>query len=182
VWLESAEPRRDRFGLRKALEALEPLTHGPRTSGDALSLYGRTLVVAGDLLRGEAALRQAAEMLPVSLDTLLWLADAADRLGHAALVRSSLERWAALAPESHPNLSAVYERIGDLAVNAGDSKAAVRAWRLAAGPSPSTALLVRLATAEAATGETVAARATVERGLAKDPHQPALLALQRRLQ
>ena len=182
VWLESAEPRRDRVGLRKALEALEPLTHGPMTSGDALALYGRTLVVAGDLARGEAALKQAADMLPVSLDTLVWLADAADRLGHATLVRSSLERWAALAPESHPNLPAVYERIGDLAVNAGDQKAAVRAWRLAAGPSPSVALLVRLATAEAATGETVAARATVERGLAKDPRQPALLALQRRLQ
>ena len=133
-------------------------------------------------MRGEVALRQAADLLPVTLDTLLWLADAADRLGHARVVRDALERWAAIAPESHPNLPAVYERIGDLSARAGDSRGAIRAWRLAAGPSPSIALLVRLATAEAAAGDTVAARATVVRGLAKDPQQPALLALQRQLQ
>ncbi|MCX6552932.1 MAG: tetratricopeptide repeat protein, partial [Acidobacteria bacterium] len=182
VWLESAEPRRDRVGLRKALEALEPLTRGPRTSGDALALYGRTLVVSGDLLRGEEALKQAADVLPVSLDTLLWLADAAERLGHFPLVRTSLERWASLAQESNPNLPAVHERIGDLSARAGDQRAAIRAWRLALGPSPSSSLLVRLATAELATGETAAARSTVARGLGRDPRQPALLALQQRVQ
>ena len=181
VWLESAEPRRDRSSLRKAREALEPLTRGPNVSGEALALYGRALVLSGDLLRGEIALRQAADMLPVTLDTLLWLADAADRLGHVPVVRDALERWAAVAPESHPNLSVVYERIGDLAARAGDQRGAIRAWRLAAGPSPTMALLVRLASAEAAAGETVAARATVARGLAKDPSQPALLALQQQL-
>jgi len=182
VWLEAAEPRRDRVGLQKALEALEPLTRGPSTSGEALSLYGRTLVLSGDLIRGEVALKQAAALLPVTLDTLLWLADAADRLGHAAVVRDALERWAAVAPESHPNLPAVYERLGDLSARAGDQRGAIRAWRLAAGPTPTMALLVRLATAEAAAGESVSARATVARGLAKDSTQPALLALQRQLQ
>lgn len=181
VLLESAEPRRDRMGLQKALEALEPLTRGPQASGEALALYGRVLVLSGNLARGEHALKQAADLLPVTLDTLLWLADAADRLGHAPVVRSALERWAAIAPESHPNLPAVHERIGDLAARAGDRRAAIRAWRLAAGPAPTLALLVRLATAEAATGEAGAARATIARGLAKDPAQPALLALQRQL-
>jgi tetratricopeptide (TPR) repeat protein len=182
VWLESAESRRDRVGLRRALEALEPLTRGPNVSGEALALYGRTLVLSGDLVRGEAALRQASDMLPVALDTLLWLADAAERLGHAPVVRDALERWAAVAPESHPNLPVVYERIGDLAARAGDQRGAIRAWRLAAGPQTSVALLVRLAGAEAAAGETVAARATVARGLAKDPRHPALLALQHQLE
>lgn len=182
VWLEAAEPRRDRLGLQKALEAVEPLTRGPQASGDALALYGRTLVLTGDLVRGEAALRQAAGLLPVTLDTLLWLADAADRLGHTAVVRDALERWAAIAPESHPNLPAVYERVGDLAARSGDQRGAIRAWRLATGPTPSLSLLVRLATAEAAAGETVSARATVARGLAKDPQNAALLTLQRQLQ
>jgi tetratricopeptide (TPR) repeat protein len=182
VWLEAAEPRRDRVGLRKAVEALEPLTRGPNVSGEALALYGRTLVLTGDLVRGEAALRQATEMLPVTLDTLLWLADAADRLGHVPVVRDALERWAAMAPESNPNLPVVYERIGDLAARGGDQKGAIRAWRLAAGPKPTVALLMRLATAEAAAGETVAARATLASALAKDPGNPALLALQRQLQ
>jgi tetratricopeptide (TPR) repeat protein len=181
VWLESAEPRRDRVGLRKALEALEPLTRGPNVSGEALALYGRALVLSGDLVRGEASLRQATEMLPVTLDSLLWLADAADRLGHVPVVRDALERWAAVAPETHPNLPVVYERVGDLAARAGDHRGAIRAWRLAAGPTPTLALLVRLATEEAAVGETVAARATVASGLAKDPSHAGLLALQRQL-
>ena len=139
-------------------------------------------MLSGDLTRGEAALKQAAELLPVTLDTLLWLADAADRLGHMSIVLDALERWSAIAPESHPNLPAVYERIGDLSARDGNQRGAIRAWRLAAGPAPTLALLVRLATAEAAAGETVSARATVARGLAKDPNQPALLALQRQLQ
>lgn len=182
VWLETAEPRRDRVGLRKAIEALEPLTHGPRVSGEALALYGRALVVAGDLSGGEAALKQAADMLPVSLETLLWLADAAERLGHVPVLRTSLGKWAALAPESHPNLPTVYERLGDLSARAGDDRSAVRAWRKAVGPTPSAALLARLAKAELAIGELAAARSTVEKGLGRDPHDPVLLALQRQLQ
>ena len=51
--------------------------------------------MSGELARGEAMLREAAEMLPVAPDTLLWLADAAERLGHYPLIRSALERWAA---------------------------------------------------------------------------------------
>jgi tetratricopeptide (TPR) repeat protein len=181
VWLEAAEPRRDRAGLRKAAEALEPLTHGPRISGEALALYGRTLVLAGDVVRGEDALSQASDMLPVSLDTLLWLADAADRLGHAALLRSSLQRWAALAQESNPNLLAVYERIGDLSARAGDLQAAIRAWRKALGTSPSTALVSRLVAAEATAGNLASARDILATALARDPKNPTLLALQVRI-
>jgi tetratricopeptide (TPR) repeat protein len=182
VWFESAERTRDRVGLRKALEALEPFTHGPTASGEALALYGRALVLSGDLTAGEGALRNAAEILPVSLDTLLQLADAAERLGHYATVRSALERWAAIAPESHPNLPAVYERLGDLSVRLGNPAGAVRAWRLAAGPAASAGLLARLAEAELAAGDEDAARATVARGLSRDPRHPVLLVLQRKLQ
>ena len=182
VWFESAERARDRVGLRKAIGALEPFTRGPSASAEALALYGRALVLSGDVARGEAMLRQAADMLPVSPDTLLWLADAAERLGRYPAVRSALERWAAIAPESHPNLAAVYERIGDLATRLGDPAAAVRAWQLAAGPAASAGLLARLAEAELAEGHTDAARAAVARGLARDPRHPVLLALQRKTQ
>jgi tetratricopeptide (TPR) repeat protein len=182
VWFEAAERGRDRVGLRKALEALEPVTRGPAVSGDALALYGRTLAVSGDLVRGEAALRQAADILPVAPDTLIWLADAAERLGHYAVVRLALERWAALAPETSANLPAVYERIGDLSMRMGEPQAAVRAWKLAAGPSPSPGFLARLADAELTTGDLAEARRTVARGLDRDPRNPTLLALQRRLQ
>ncbi len=133
-------------------------------------------------LRGEGVLRQAADTLPVSRDTLLWLADAAERLGHYPVVRSSLERWAAIAPESDPNLPAVFERIGDLAMRMGDPAAAARAWQLAAGPSASAGLLARLAGAELAAGDIGAARIAVVRGLDRDARHPVLLALQRKLQ
>ncbi len=182
VWFESAERARDRVGLRKAIEALEPFTKGPSPSGEAAALSGRALVLSGELVRGELMLRQAAGILPVAPDTLLWLADAAERMGHYSIVRSALERWAAIAPESHPNLLAVHERIGDLATRMGDSASAARAWQLAAGPAASAGLLARLAEAERAAGDIPAARAAVARGLERDPRHPVLLALQRKLQ
>ena len=182
VWFEAAERGRDRVGLRKALEALEPVTRGPAVSSDALALYGRTLAVSGDLVRGESALRQAADILPVAPDTLIWLADTAERLGHYPVVRQALERWAALAPETSANLPAVYERIGDLSMRMGEPQAAVRAWRLAAGAAPSAGFLARLAGAELSVGDTAEARRTVARGLERDPRNPTLLALQRRIQ
>jgi tetratricopeptide (TPR) repeat protein len=182
VWFESAERSRDRLGLRKAINALEPFTRGPSASGEAAALCGRALVVSGELVRGEAMLRDAAAMLPVLPDTLLWLADAAERLGHYPVVRSALEQWAALAPESDPNLPAVHERVGDLAMRLGDPSAAARAWHLAAGPAASPALLSRIAQAEMAAGHVDAAKAAVARGLARDPRHPVLLALQRKLQ
>ena len=182
VWFEAAERGRDRVGLRKAREALEPVTRGLAVSGDALALYGRTLVVSGDLVRGETALRQAAEILPVAPDTLMWLADAADRLKHYPVVRMALERWAALAPVNSASLPAVYERIGDLSMRMGEPDAAVKVWRLAAGPAPSPGFLARLADAELTIGDLAEARRTVSRGLERDPRNPTLLALQRRLQ
>jgi tetratricopeptide (TPR) repeat protein len=147
-----------------------------------VALYGRALVLSGELARGEQMLREAADILPVLPGTLLWLADAADRLGHYAIVRSALERWAAIAPESDTNLPAVYERIGDLATRLGDPAAAARAWQLAAGPAASAGLLARLAQAELATGDIDAAKAAVARGLDRDPRHPVLLALQRKIQ
>jgi len=182
VWFESAERERDRVGLRKAVEALEPFTRGPSASGEAVALCGRALVLSGEVGRGEALLRQAAEALPVSRDTLIWLADAAEQLGHYATMRSALERWAAIAPETDPNLPAVYERVGDLASRLGDPVGAARAWHLAAGPAASAGLLARLAQAELANGRVDAARAAVDRGLTRDPRHPVLLALQRKLQ
>jgi len=49
-------------------------------------------------------------------------------------------------------------------------------------PAASVSLLARLAEAEFAAGEADAARATVARGLARDPRHPTLLTLQRKLQ
>jgi tetratricopeptide (TPR) repeat protein len=173
VWFESAERARDRVGLRKAIGALEPFTRGPSASGEAVALCGRALVVSGEVARGEMMLRAAADMLPVQPDTLLWLADAAERMGHYPVVRSALERWAAIAPESDPNLHAVYERVGDLAMRLGDPTAAARAWQLAAGPTASASLLSRLAEAEFATGNLDAASCQARAAAVGSPRRMA---------
>ena len=182
VWLDAAEPKGDRGALRKAIEALEPLTRGPRVSGDALALYGRALMLSGDLTGAAAALQRSADVLPTRPATLLMLADASERLGRLPAVRTSLERWAALTPESGQTRAAVLERLGDTCQRMGDQREAIRAWHRAADITPAPALLVRLATAEFRLGDAKAARATVARGLEQNPRHPALLDLQRQIQ
>jgi len=182
VWLDAAEPRRDRVALRKAIEALEPLTRGPRISGDALALYGRALMLSGDVQGAAAALQQSADMLPTKPDTLLMLADASERLGRLPVVRSALEHWAALTPETGQTRAAVLERLGDTCQRLGDQREAIRAWHRAATIAPAPALLVRLATAEFQLGDVQAARATLARGLELNPRHPALVSLQRQIQ
>ena len=182
VWLEAAEPRGDRVALRKAIEALEPLTRGPRVSGDALALYGRALMLSGDLIGAAAALQKSADLLPAHPATLLMLADASERLGRLPAVRTSLERWVALTPESGQTRAAVLERLGDMCQRLGDQREAIRAWHRAADITPAPALLLRLARAEFTLGDAQAARATVAHGLEKNPRHPALLDLQRQIQ
>ncbi|MEI6667952.1 MAG: tetratricopeptide repeat protein [Acidobacteriota bacterium] len=182
VWLDAAEPKRDRVALRKATEALEPLTRGPRISGDALALYGKALMLSGDLAGAAAALQQAADLLPTSPATLLLLADTSERLGRLPAVRAALERWAALTPESGQTRSAVLERLGDLCQKMGDPREAIRAWHRAAEIAPSPVLVVRLATAEIKNGDLRAAAATIDRGLIQTPRSQALLDLRRQLQ
>lgn len=182
VWLDAAEPRGDRVALRKAIEALEPLTRGPRISGDALALYGRALMLSGDVAGAAAAFQQSADLLPTSPATLLMLADASERLGRLPAVRSALERWTALTAETGQTRAAVLERLGDTCQRLGEQKEAIRAWHRAAAIAPAPALLVRLATAEFRLGDKQAARATIARGLELNPRQPALLDLQRQFQ
>ncbi|MEK6629212.1 MAG: tetratricopeptide repeat protein [Acidobacteriota bacterium] len=182
VWLNAAEPRRDRVSLRKAIEAVEPLARGPSVSGEALAVYGRALLVSGETNAGITALQQAADILPVKPETLMWLANGAEQMGRLPMARSALERWAVLASESDAARPAVYERIGVLSQRLGDALGAVQAWRHLTDSSASVDVLARLATAEVGVGQVAAARQTVARGLKRNPHHPVLLALQQRLQ
>lgn len=181
VWLETAEPRRDRVALRKAIEALEPLSRQPGASSVTLGLYGRALLVSGDTAAAEQVLRQAARTLPVDLDALLWLSTAAERLRHWDTAADALARWAAVATEPEPRRASVLERLGDASQRAGDADGAIRAWRQAASvPNTPAALFAKLATAELAAGRIDEARAAIARGLERDPRNAPLLALQRR--
>jgi len=182
IWLDTAEPRRDRMALRKAIEALEPLTRGPRTSGEALTLYGRALILSGDLPGGAAALAQSADRLPVNPGTLLLLADVSERLGRTAVVRSALERWVALTQESGSTRSAVLERLGDVCLRLNDEPGAIRAWHKATEVNPAPAVFLRLAAAELHANRLADARATMAQALERNPRNQALLDYQRRIQ
>jgi tetratricopeptide (TPR) repeat protein len=182
VWLESAEPRRDRVALSKAFEALEPLARRTAPSSEALALYGRALMLSGDWVRAEQVLTQASATLPVDLSTLQDLAAAAGRLGHIGRAREAWERWTALAPESHRGLAAAYEMVGELSMRLGEARPAAAAFKKATqvGP-PKAQTYERLAEAELASGNIEAARSAVTEGLGRDPASPALLAFRRRL-
>ena len=182
VWLEAAEPRRDRVALSKAIEALEPLARRPAPPSAALALYGRALMIAGDLARAEPVLGQAAVTFPLDPSALSDLASVSERLNHLQQARDAWERWTALAPESHPGLAAAYERVGELSMRLGDPRTAVPAFRKALQVKPPVAqTYAKLAEAELAAGEEAAARATVTEGLEREPTSPVLNDLRRRI-
>ena len=99
VWLNAAESRNDRVALDKAIEALTPIAEAAAASSEALTLYGRAMLLSGDVRTAERILLQAAGRPPVDPDTFRRLADASQRLGHLAVARDALLRYVALADE-----------------------------------------------------------------------------------
>ena len=96
LWLESAEAGGDRASLDRALSALRPLAERSDAGGEALTLYGRALMLSGALGPAERVLQQAVERLPVRPVAFRHLADVALRLGHQPIARDALARYAAL--------------------------------------------------------------------------------------
>lgn len=99
VWLDAAESRNDRVALSKAIEALAPLAASANASSDVLALYGRAMLMSGDVRSAERLLLEAADRPPVDPETFRRLADASQRLGHLAVARDALLRYLALADE-----------------------------------------------------------------------------------
>ncbi len=182
VWLETAEARRDRVYLAKALQALDGVARDGSASSETLTLYGRALLMSGDIVGAQRALERAAQALPVDSSSLLYLATTAERLGRTSVCRDALVRYAALTGDDRDAANRAY-RIGDLSMRLGEPAVAASWFRQSADLSGGTpATLFRLADAEARLGHVDAALAAIEQGLAKDPRNGALLALRRRLQ
>jgi tetratricopeptide (TPR) repeat protein len=183
VWLNVAETRDDRVALGKALEALQGAADSVDSS-EALTLYGRALLMASEEELAERVLQRATETLPLDPLAFFYLADVAERRGHDEVAREALLDYHALGargadPRRHARLSA---RIADLSLRLDDAETAV-AWyrRAAAAGALDAALLVRFADALSRTGRPDEARAALEKALAIDPILPAALQLQRRL-
>jgi len=181
VWLETAEARQDRVALGKALRALEGVAREGSASSEALTLYGRALLLSGDIVGAQRALERAAQALPLDVSSLLYLATTAERLGRVSVCRDALVRYAALTGDD-ANAAARAFRIGDLSSRLGEPAVAATWFRRAAdlsGGPPAT--LFRLAEVEARQGHVDAALAAIEEGLQRDPRNARLLALRERL-
>jgi tetratricopeptide (TPR) repeat protein len=96
VWLDAAEEHSDRVALSKAIEALAPVAEQPNATSEALTMYGRALLLSGSTAAAERVLRRATEQFPVEPIAFTYLASAARRLGHMAAAQEAKDRHAAL--------------------------------------------------------------------------------------
>jgi len=183
VWLEIAQARSDRVALTKALGALEGAV-GTDDNSEALTLFGRALLLLPDTETAERMLREATEKRPVDPLAFYYLAEAAERQTHYAVARRALLDYAALrGDETEAWRRARQEaRLGDLSLRLNEPAAAAAYFLRAADDNPSdAALLARAADAQYRAGDADAARATITNALAKDPENSVALAVARRL-
>jgi tetratricopeptide (TPR) repeat protein len=179
VWLEMASFRSD--ALRKALDALERVASNPSTTSDTLALYGRALLQDDNPEAAERVLEQATSRYPVAPAAFLHYATAAERQNHFDAARRALMAYGSLVPND-PDLVSRSARIAALSLRMNDAPTAIEWFERALAGSPNDVrLLASLAEAQVAASEIDAARATVARGLEKDPENPQLAILVRRL-
>lgn len=178
VWLE--RPRDDRMYLSKAREALERVASNTGATSDVLTLYGKALLQDGDAERAERTLQEATRRTPVEPSAYLLYATAAERQNHFNAARTALIQYGSLAPDPG-EFSARAAHIAQLSLKMNDAGAAVEWLRKATLASPGDVrLLAQLAEAQLRAGDRETARATIARGLAREPTNAALLALARR--
>jgi tetratricopeptide (TPR) repeat protein len=182
VWLENAQAGGDRVALSKALGALEQAV-GTEDTSEAMTLFGRALLMTSDEEAAERMLQNATIKEPADPLAFFYLADAAERLGHFSAARQALVDYQALhgdEPDVKRRL-ALTVRLGDLSLKLNEPVAALAYFQRSAGEaSADSPVFTRLADAQWRTGDKDAARATVDRALEKDPDDAQLLALKRR--
>jgi len=181
VWLEIAQARGDRIALKKAIEALEGAV-GSDDSSDALTLFGRALLMTSDEETAERMLQDATQKQPAEPLAFYYLSEAAERLGHYDVARQALLDYEVLRGEEADahRRSAYAARLGDLSLKLNEpAAAAVHFLRAAEGGD--AALLARAADAQLRAGDKNTARATAMKALEKDPQNALALTVQRRL-
>jgi tetratricopeptide (TPR) repeat protein len=96
VWLERAQASHDRVYLAKALEALGRGASGPAPSSAVLTLYGRALLLNGQVEAAEHAFKDASGRFPLEPAALALYATTAERLGHLSAARQALIDYSAV--------------------------------------------------------------------------------------
>ncbi len=145
LWLERGAAG-GRVEVGKALEALRAGVNDDSTS-EAMTLFGRALLLSGDPGRAEQMLQRAATRYPVDPEAFLYLADAAQRRGRLPLAQRALIDYAALVtPAAIP--AGLLAQIAEAHMQLGDLDAARRAIEAALTKEPgnplATALKIRL--------------------------------------
>jgi tetratricopeptide (TPR) repeat protein len=178
VWLE--RPREDAAFLSKARDALQRAASSPSATSQTLTLYGRALLEAADIEGAEHAFEEATTRYPIDPPAFLLHASAAEKQGHFEAARASLVRYGGLTASDADFVSRA-ARIASLSLRLDDPQTAVIWFERACASSPNDLHLVAsLADAQLKTGDRAAAQATIARGLEKEPHYAALVALARR--
>ena len=168
IWLEIAQARGDRVALSKALGALEGAV-GSDDSSEALTLFGRALLLTSDEETAERMLMGATQKSPVDPLAFAYLADASERLGHYAVARQALLDYEALRePPDDRRRIAHSTRLGDLSLKLNEPAVAATHF-LRAAEGNDAGLLARAADAQLRAGDKDAALATVTRALEKEP-------------
>ena len=73
--------------------SLEPAAARPSASSDTLTVYGRALMIAGQIDASERVLQQATSTLPVEPVAFYYLSGAAQRRGHVSAAREALVKY-----------------------------------------------------------------------------------------
>lgn len=182
VWLKIAEESHERTdALSAALEALERAASALTATSETKALYGRALLLSGQLDAAEQLFQQATQRYPVDPDALRQLGGVAARLRHPALARSALITYAALDPSDSDAASSA-ATIGALSIQLNDAQGALP-WlqrSLTARPDDLNTLAA-LAEVQLRTNALDDARSTVARALTLDPQNTRLLDIDRRL-
>jgi tetratricopeptide (TPR) repeat protein len=180
MWLDAADRRGDQTGILKALDALEPVAT-PAATSEVLGLYAKALVLDGRYADAEQVLKDASRRLPIDTTVLLQLAMVSEQLGHLEQARRALVEYASLVDDDRDR-AAHAEKIGDLSLALEDASTALTWYGTAeALATPGAGMLGHLADAEWKLGQTDAARATLQRAIAKDPTDPVVRAVRRRV-
>lgn len=182
VWLDIAEAQHDRVALNKALEALTRAANASAAASATLTDLGRAQLLNGDADAAMETLQRATARYPVEPRAFLVLATAAERQGHLDGARQALIEYGALAGDD-AELPGRAEHIAAMSLRLHDPADAARWLERAIAVAPSdVTLLAALADAQLRAGDRDAAHATLARARDRDPENPALRALVRRLQ
>ena len=170
IWLDRAQAQHnDRVYLSKALEALGRTAASPSATSDLLTLYGRALLLDGQLESAERVFQQASTRYPLEPASLSLYATVAERQAHFDVARKALIDYTGVAPDEAGTAS-MAAHIAALSMTLHDPATAVVWLQRALALTPDDIhLFVDLAEAQLRGDRQEEARLTIARALEKDP-------------